>query len=404
MKVLQLCKKFPYPLLDGESIAITSLARSLSRLGAEVTLLAMNTAKHRVDTAALPATFDYYAAHYAVAVDNRLRKRAAFRNLFSNESYHIARFVSPAFAQQLTTLLQREQFDVIQLETLYLAPYLTTIRRYSSAKVVMRAHNVEHEIWERVADHETNLLKRWYLRHLTAKLRRYEWQMLDRYDLILPISALDEAAFREAGGTTESVVIPIGLDPARYTATPLRSEQPLRLSFIGSLDWMPNQEGLLWFVRRVWPKLRRAFPTLELHVAGRNTPPAIQQLRIPGITVHGEVPCARTFIRQYPVMVVPLLSGSGMRAKIVEGMALGKVVLTTKVGLEGIPAGHRETVLVADQPAAFVDALRWLVQHPDRLASVGAGARRFFEQRYDHRVIAERLLRQYEQLVGTPVG
>ena len=404
MKVLQLCKKFPYPPLDGESIAITHLARSLGGLGAEVTLLAMNTSKHRVDTTRLPASFDHYAAHHAVEVDNQLRVLPALRNLFSPESYHISRFVSAAFEQQLVTLLQRHHYDIVQLETLYLAPYIDTIRRHSEARVVMRAHNVEHEIWERMTDNESNALKRWYLRHLTDKLRRYEWRMLDRYDLLLPISALDLATFREAGSTTDALVTPIGLDPDQYEVRPLSAAAPLRFGFIGSLDWLPNQEGLQWFIKRVWPGLRQYFPGVELHIAGRNTPPAMRQLRIPGITVHGEVACARTFIQRYPVMVVPLLSGSGMRAKILEGMALGRVVITTSVGLEGIEATHRQSVLLADDERAFVRELRWLRADAARLAAMGSCARTFFEQRYDHRVIAERLLRHYEQLVGTPVG
>ena len=404
MKVLQLCKKFPYPPKDGESIAITSLARALGLQGAEVTLLAMNTTKHFVDTTALPAAFDHYRAYHAVPVDNRLRIWPALRNLLSDESYHIARFVSAAFGERLVELLRREDFDVVQLETLYLAPYIDLIRQHSRALVVMRAHNVEHEIWGRMTVHTRNPLKRWYLRHLTAKLRRYEWQSLNRYDLLLPISAPDLATFRAAGSTTEAIVTPIGLDPARYTVAPLAGQAPLRLGFIGSLDWMPNQEGLLWFVRRVWPGLRAAYPDLELHVAGRNTPPAIQNLRVPGITVHGEVPCARTFLRRYPVLLVPLLSGSGMRAKIVEGMALGKAVLTTRVGLEGIGARQRESVLIADTPAEFLSTLHWLHRQPERLRGVGLLARRYFEHHYDHRVVANRLLRRYEALVGTPVG
>ena len=403
MKVLQLCKKFPYPVRDGESIAITNLARALRQSGVEVTLLAMNTTKHFVDPTALPARLSDYHAYHTVPVDNRLRKRAALRHLFSEASYHIARFVSPAFEARLVQLLRQERYDVVQLETLYLAPYIDVIRRHSEARVVMRAHNVEHAIWGRMAANAGNPVKRWYLRHLTAKLRRYERTSINRYDLLLPISQPDLAAFRREGARGPALVTPIGLDPAEYPARPPRAGEPLRLSFIGSLDWLPNQEGLLWFVRRVWPSLRRAFPALELHVAGRNMPARIARLRVPGVHWHGEVPSARRFVEQYPVMVVPLLSGSGMRAKILEGMALAKAVLTTRVGLEGIEARHRDTVLVADTVAAFERELRWLLHRPDRLPALGGRARTFFERRYDHRVIGERLLRHYEQLVGTPV-
>ena len=151
MRILQLCKKFPYPLKDGESIAVNSLSKSLHELGCEVTLLAMNTRKHFYDTRKLPSSFTHYQQIHTVTLDNRIKPLEAFANLFSRDSYHISRFVSSGFQQALVRLLREESFDVIQLETLYLAPYIPLIRRHSDALVAMRAHNVEHEIWQRIA-------------------------------------------------------------------------------------------------------------------------------------------------------------------------------------------------------------------------------------------------------------
>ncbi|MCK6694298.1 MAG: glycosyltransferase, partial [Thermoanaerobaculia bacterium] len=139
MKILQLSKKFPFPLKDGESIAITNLARAFDELGNEVTLLAMNTSKHWFDPAQLPDTFNHYRAIHTVDIDNRLKPGAALRNLFSDRSYHIERFDNQLFEQKLIELLRQEHFDVIQLETLYLAPYLRIIRKYSEALVALRA-------------------------------------------------------------------------------------------------------------------------------------------------------------------------------------------------------------------------------------------------------------------------
>ncbi len=398
MKILQLCKKFPYPLKDGESIAVNTLSRSMTQMSAEVTLLAMNTTKHYYDTTQLPAGLNHYKEIFAVEVDNRIRLSDAFLNLFSKESYHISRFISPAFRQKLIRLLQEKDFEVIQLETLYLAPYIQVIRKHSDALIVMRTHNVEHEIWERIAGNTRIWWKRWYLKHLTAKLKRYEKEQLSKCDLLAPISSRDERTFQALGPCAPSTVIPIGLDPSHYEPDYDSFHRPLSVSFIGSLDWMPNQEGLKWFLDKVWGRVSKEFPDLQLHVAGRNTPDWLLRRKQRNLIVHGEVPDAQVFINQHSLMVVPLLSGSGMRAKILEGMALGKVVLSTRLGLEGIPATHGETVFVADTPQSFLDAFRSCVKERKQLEYFGRKARGFATDHYDSQTIAKKLLQFYTTL------
>jgi glycosyltransferase involved in cell wall biosynthesis len=398
MKILQLCKKFPFPLKDGESIAVTYMARAFDELGSDVTLLAMNTSKHWFDPAQLPETFDHYRAIYTVDIDNRLKPGAALRNLFSDRSYHIERFENRLFEEKLIEVLQKDRFDIIQLETLYLAPYLPVIRKYSSAPIALRSHNVEHEIWERVAAN-SHPVKRWYLNAITPRLKKFEVERLNQYDLIIGITERDVEQFRRLGLSKPAVVTPIGLDCRDYTADNRCFHQPLSLAFIGSLDWMPNVEGLKWFLDTVWkPLLATAFPNLTFHIAGRNTPSWLRRLRLPGVVVHGEVPDAAAFINQHPIMVVPLLSGSGMRAKILEGMALGKVILSTPVGLEGIPARHREEALIAATPEDFLSAVRWCVAEGAALEGLGRRAQTFCSEHFDNLEVARRLLGVYRNL------
>lgn len=398
MKILQLCKKFPFPLKDGESIAITNLARALDELGNEVTLLAMNTTKHWTDPSLLPDTFDHYRAIHTVDIDNRLKPGAALRNLFSNRSYHIERFDNPNFEQKLIELLRQEQFDIIQLETLYLAPYLPVIRTYSNAAVALRAHNVEHEIWERIAAN-SHPLKRWYLNAITPRLKKYETERLNQYDLLIGITERDVQYFRRLGLVKPSVVTPIGIDSRDYTPDYNCYQKPLSLAFIGSLDWMPNVEGLKWFLDQVWtPLLAPAFPQLRFHIAGRNTPAWLRRLRMPGVTVHGEVPDAAAFINQHPVMVTPLLSGGGMRAKILEGMALGRVVLSTPLGLEGIHARHLQEALIADTPQDFLNAVKWCIAEGPALQRLGEQAQNFCFGHFDNLEVARQLMGAYRNL------
>jgi glycosyltransferase involved in cell wall biosynthesis len=400
MKILQLCRKFPYPLKDGEALAVTYIAKAFTELGAEVSLLAMNTSKHWFDLAHLPHDFDHYSGIHTVHVDNRVRPWPAFLNLFSSRSYHVERFDTPEFSQQLKTILEQEHFDVVQLESLYLTPYIPVIRKYSKAIIALRAHNVEHEIWERIAMN-SGFLKKWYLQQITPRLRKYEVQHLNEYDLVIGISERDLKQFQDLGLKKNATVVPIGLDARDYQPNPASFNRALSLSFIGSLDWMPNQEGLRWFLEQVWqPVLAPAFPALEFHIAGRTAPVWLQQLQMERVHFHGEVDSAADFINQHSVMVVPLLSGSGMRAKILEAMALGKVVLSSTLGIEGIDIRHKKECLIADTPQAYLEALKWCYQQGPALCDMGEKALHVFQYKYDNLAVARDLLETYADLVS----
>jgi glycosyltransferase involved in cell wall biosynthesis len=398
MRILQICNKFPYPLKDGAAIAITYLAKAFDELGHEVTLLSMNTSKHWFDTAGLPTDFNHYQALHTVYVDNRIRPLPALRNLFSSKSYHIERFEDADFAKKLREILQETSFDIVQLESVYLAPYISVIRTYSSAAVVLRAHNVEYEIWERVAAN-SNLLKRWYLQKITPRLKQYEVDHLNKYDLVVGITERDIQHFRRLGLQKPAVVCPIGVDSRDYTPDGRCYDQPLSMSFIGSLDWMPNQDGLKWFLDEVWePFLAPQFPELTFHIAGRTAPLWLRNLNKERVIFHGEVPSAADFLNEHPIMVVPLLSGGGMRAKILEGMAVGKVVLSTRIGMEGISAKDRAECLLADTPDGFVSAIRWCYERGGELRQMGRNARNFCVENFDNVQVAKKLLQSYAVL------
>ncbi len=399
MRILQLCHKFPYPLKDGAAIAITYLARAFAELGHEVNLLAMNTSKHWFDPVQLPPDFDHYTAMHTVFVDNRIRPWPAFINLFSSKSYHIERFDNPDFAQKLSELLSHEHYDVVQLESLYLTPYVPIIRRLApKALVALRAHNVEHEIWERVAAN-ANPLKKWYLDTITPRLKDYEIKHLNDYDLVLGITARDVEHFRRFALHKPAVVTPIGLDCRDYRPDERSFQRPLSLSFIGSLDWMPNQEGLRWFLDEVWqPVLAPTFPELTFHIAGRTAPRWLQQLQMERVIFHGEVPNAADFINQHSVMVVPLLSGGGMRAKILEGMAVGKVVLSTRIGMEGIEARHHRECLLADTATEMEEAIRWCYAQGPQLVETGRRAWAFCSTHFDNLEVARMLVEKYSEM------
>lgn len=397
MKILQLTKKFPYPLKDGESIAVTNLSKSLIAAGCQMTLLSMNTSKHYIEIDSLPDSYDHYEDIHTVFLDNRVTLSGAFANLFSRESYHVSRFDFEDYRSALIGILKGQKFDIVQLETLYLAPYIETIREVSDAKIVMRSHNVEYEIWERVVASTSLWTKRKYLSHLTSKLKRFETNRLLHYDALVTVTQRDLDQYRSLGYKGQGISSPIGVDIRQYDAQPIDTNL-LSFSFIGSLDWMPNLDGLGWFLSYIWPRIIGKYPSATMHIAGRHTPPSIVNLASDHIIVHGEVDDAHAFLLEHPISVVPLLSGSGMRVKVLEAMALGRVVLSTKIGAEGIDAEDGREILIADSSNEMLDRIDRLVSNPGMMISVGAAARAFIGERFDQDRNARDLIDFYKGL------
>ncbi|RMG79491.1 MAG: glycosyltransferase [Bacteroidetes bacterium] len=393
MRILQVSKHFPYPARDGYTVAVTCLSKALHRLGAEVHLLSMNTTKHWVETPEKP---DFYAQMDTVRVDNRITPWGALANLFSRHSYLISRFVTPEFAARLKTLLTTRHFDIIQLESVQLAPYIPLIRQFSKARVCMRAHNVEHEIWERQRRETRSFFKKIYLKSQIAAFRKTEIESLSEYDILAAITEKDLDFFRRAGFAGRGVVVPVGMDPEAYAPDWSAYDRGLSLGFIGSLDWMPNQEGIAWFLREVWPVFSQKYPDIRLEIAGRHAPPHLGKNLPRNVRLRGEVADARAFMNAHSAMIVPLFSGSGIRVKILEAMALGRTVISTPVGMEGIAAKHRKEILTAATRDEFLKELSFCATRPERILEIGRAARAFILDRFDNLELARRLLTAYE--------
>jgi glycosyltransferase involved in cell wall biosynthesis len=365
-------------------MAVRFMVKGMNQAGVSWDILAMNTSKHQVDQNQAMDTLkaDYLDIDF-VKIDNQVRLVPLIRSLIVNKSYHITRFISEDYREKLIQKLLQNQPDIVQLESLYLAPYIDTIREHSTARIVLRAHNVEWQIWERVASSTTNPVKKLYLNIAWKQLKRFETNTLQKIDVLVPISRLDEHTFHSMGYTGPVFYFPIGIDTCFFDYRLPDFSKPLMLHFIGSLDWIPNIEGITWFVREIWPGIHALFPDAILRIAGRNTPSEIFDLAGNGVEVTGEVPDANAYVQAGQISIVPLLSGSGMRAKIIEAMALGSVVISTTIGAEGIPAAHRESILFADSAQEFNDALMYIRQHPEKAEDISMRARQLVEEHFD---------------------
>jgi len=400
MNILILCKKFPYPLKDGEVIAIYNNIKAFHRLGHKVTVLAINTLKHHTDISNLPDEVIELAEFKSVTVDTGVKPIPALKNLFTGGSYHIERFISKGFEDLVIEYLVSRKVDLVQCEGLYLGPYVDTIRKHFKGPVVMRSHNVESEIWERLAANESNPLKKFYLGLQAGRLKQYELAQLHRYDAIVPISPDDEVKMKAMGSPVRMFTTPCGSDLDRYEPYQKSQPKPNTIFFIGGLDWLPNQEGVKWFVQDVWPSLKAKYPDIEFYVAGRNMPNWMNELSGNGVHILGEIEDALGFIAENGIMIVPLFSGSGMRIKIIEGMAMKKAIVSTSIGAEGIAHSDGLNISIANNKREFIDKLVQLLADDSRVAALGENARKLIESRYNNLTFAEQLIEFYQRAFG----
>jgi len=379
------------------------VAAGLIRAGHRVTVLAINTPKHDQPADAL-SHLGPNLRLVTVDVDTRLSPVKALRNLlFSALPYNIERFLSDAVATRLAELMQEDAFDVVQMEGSFVALYATpwleartgTAATPELPPLVLRAHNIEYSIWEMLASRTSNPLKKFFLSTMARRLKQYELEVWQRFDAVAAITEADQQRLRRLGCHEPVVFIPAGVNLDRFQPNPALQSKPRTLFMIGSLDWLPNQEGLDWFLAEVWPRVHALYPDLEFHLAGKEMPVRFRQLQLPGVTVHGFVESAAVFMEQYEVMLVPLLSGGGMRIKIIEGMALSKCILSTTLGAEGIHVRDDHDILVRDTPAAWVDAIGryYHGQLPANL--IGREAANTIARLYDNRRVVESFLDLY---------
>lgn len=396
MKILLLCNKPPYPASEGGPMAMNSIITGLLEAGHQIKILAVNNEKYNVKESDIPEDYRQKTGIELINVDLSIKPLKAFLNLFTKKSYHVERFISEVFKTRLAEVLQKEQFDVVQLEMLYMTPYVETIREHSKAMIVLRAHNVEHKIWERIAKETKFFAKRWYINHLAKTLKEYELNALETVDGIAAITRKDAAFFRKYC-SKPIIDIPYGVYPEEFTPKYEIEGKP-KFYHIGSMNWMPNAEGIRWFIDEVLPKTVEKVPSFVYHLAGRSMPEWLTTLKNEHVEVVGEVPDAKEFVANHDVAIVPLLSGSGIRIKIIESMALGKTVITTRVGAEGILYDEEVNIIIAENIAKMVEAIRAINANPEIAVKIGQAARKLVEETYDNRKIIARLLMFYEQI------
>ena len=398
MRVLFICNKSPFPPREGGPLAMNANIQSLLKAGHQVKVLALNTNKYFIEESEIPETYRKQTGIEFIYTDLSIKPMAAFLNLFSKKSYNIERFITKEIEHKIVEVLQKDAYDIVQLEMLHMTPYIGTIKKFSEAKIVLRSHNIEHLIWERITHNTKNPIKKLYLANLTQKLKNYELENLNAYDGIITITKKDADFFKANGCTIPLDEVPFGVEVNDYQAGQNNFEFP-SLFHLGAMNWVPNEEGIKWFIDQVWPLFHQKYPDIKFYLAGRMMPDWLIKLDKPNLEIIGEVPDAKEFIRSKAVMIVPLFSGSGIRIKIIEGMALGKAIIATEIGAEGINYTNGKDILIANTPAEYLEAIEKCLADIEVCHQLGKNARALIENQHSLEHVVEKLESFYQRIL-----
>lgn len=399
-RILILTNRVPFPLNDGGNLATNAMVSGYALQGWEVYLLSMNTSRHSVGKDVLKGLYKDIYKFETVDVNNDVSTFVVLQNLlFSKQPNHAQRFMHGHFQDAILNAINSFKPDVVQVESVFMSGYLPAIRKATNAVLTLRLHNIEWQVWQRVADAAGNPLKKWYLSNLSARIKSYEQEVWQQYDLLIPITNTDAAAavVNNSIAPKQMLTIPFGIDA---TIIKPQGNESLIGYHIGAMDWLPNQDAIRWFATEVWPVVRKQNPDFQFYFAGRNMPDAFKELTGDGMHCLGEVVDAASFIADKKILIVPLRSGGGIRVKILEAMAAGKLVISTTIGMQGIDAVSGKHYLLADTPQVFADAIQLALTNTGLVNEIANEASVLVKQLYNNEFLAARLSAKLQQLLA----
>ena len=302
--------------------------------------------------------------------------------------YAVAKYRSDDYRAELERLMATERYDAIVCD--FLPPVVNMPQRLPCPTIVF-THNVESEIWRRHAEQATNPMSRFMLTQQWQRMLRFEGAALSRFDLVLAVSEADGRTFERLypGSLRAPVhVVQTGVETDYFTPSTTAVERT-HMVFTGSMDWLPNEDGMTYFCREILPRIRQSEPDATLSIIGRSPTPAVRKLaEIPGVEVTGRVDDVRPHIARGSVYIVPLRIGGGTRLKIFEAMSMGKAVVSTTVGAEGLPVTNGCDIDIADEPARFAHAVVHLMRDTEARREIETAARRLVVEKYDWSAVA----------------
>lgn len=307
-------------------------------------------------------------------------------------AYSIGSNLLPEVQTALDAFLAEDDYAAVLFESSLVSAY----RLPGQVKRIVDQHNVEYELLWRTFRHEAGGWRKWYNGWESRLLKPAEIALCKKADLILTTSAQDQKILELALPTHAIEVVPNGVD-VDFFQRPAADPVPGQLIFTGAMNYYPNIEAVLTFARFCWPRIREQVPEATWIIAGREPPPEVSDLgNLPGVTVTGSVPDVRPYLASSAVALAPLQIGGGTRLKILEAFAMGRAVVSSSIGCEGLAVVPEEHLLLADRPEEFAQAVVRLLKDAELRDRLGTTGRRLVEEVYSWERCGAQLVRVLE--------
>jgi len=396
MKILLVTSNLPYPLTTGGKIRVWHLLQQIAQRH-EVTLLSLLDSAD--DIQFLPE-LQPYCTRVETVVKQRRRPRGKLLlrllwTMFKGQPPRNGIAYYGEMKRKVQEIASDHSFDIIHVEGSYMAPYIEFMANADSAARLITLSDVGAIQCERILKVESDLWGRFWTWLDWFFLRRWEPTYLARhFDKCIVVSPIDEALLRQANPALDLVVVPNGVDTARYDLLP---EVPASkdVLFIGKMSYVPNVDGATFFCQEIFPLIKQRVPGTRLLIVGQSPTETVRTLASDDVIVTGYVESVIPYYQQALVSIVPLRAGGGTRLKILESMAMGRPVVSTTLGCEGLAVTHGENILVADDPADFATQTIRLLSDAELRRRLVVNGRWLVETTYDWQVIAQQLLQIY---------
>jgi len=414
VKILWLSHLVPYPPKGGVLQRSYNLVRELAKYH-EVDLLAFNqkpmllthypdVATGLADARVHLGEFCHRVEFLELPVDKSRygRQWIALKSLFTRP-YNINWLVSDEYGNRLRQWLAEAQYDLVHFDTISFAPYLPLLP--AGMATALDHHNIESPMLIRRAEMEKNLLKKFYFWQEGVRLRRYEANHCPQFSTNITCSDLDTERLLEISPQCDAQTIPNGVDIDYFKPSeegnPGEENGELRLIFVGRLNWYPNAQAVNYIAEVLWPLLKKRWPDIKFDIIGASPPAAAKELatKDPNFIVHGFVDEMRTYMANASVYVCPITDGGGTKLKMLDALAMGKAIVADPIACEGIAVTEGVNVLLASDPAAYVQRIAEFVDSPEKRSAFGRAARELIESQYSYAAIGRELATLYENRV-----
>ncbi len=379
-RVLQVSSKLPYPPDDGGRIASWNLSRCLRHNGYSIDLICFAKKLSLAQEHSSDLSRVYASVHTIEKDIERQYPLDLLHGLCTGTSYYVRKFRTNEFEARLRDLLAQDRYDATLIDSAHMGVYLPLLYEMPerAGRIILRLHNVEYEILERLARQTRSRIQRWLLHREARLFRVRELELVRQAGDVRAITQRDAEILSRESASPVGVLDPF-IDLDEYSPGTADEIEACSLACIGNMGWLPNRNGIVWFCESVWPSVERAFPTARLYVVGKSPPSAVRRLAGNGVIVSDYVEDARPYFRRCQLFIVPLMEGSGIRIKILTALAMGKRVLSTPIGAEGIDYPGLE---LGETPEQWFAAIQNVFAQPPGLDMAAAAYARL---RFDWR-------------------